>query len=107
MVRKIEVWGQSIDRSAALGYRQRQHPRRPTEAHRWASDHAPAFGANYHGPPMLIGEIKIEVAGMLSDSYIDRPLGGIKLRACFEQIERRGDGRSARRGPGLLVIAAP
>jgi hypothetical protein len=37
---------------------------------------------------MLIGEIKIEPTGMLSDAGIDRALGTIKLRAGFEQIER-------------------
>src|SRR6516225_1087107 len=43
---------------------------------------------------------------MLGDADIDRPLGAIKLRAGFEQIERRGDGRPFRRGPGLLIVAA-
>jgi hypothetical protein len=37
---------------------------------------------------MLIGKIKIEPAGMLGDAGTDRPLGTIKLRAGFEQIER-------------------
>ena len=37
---------------------------------------------------MLIGKIKIEAAGMLSDADIDRALGTIELRACFEEIER-------------------
>jgi hypothetical protein len=37
---------------------------------------------------MLIGKIKIEAAGMLSEADIDRPFGSIKLRVCFEQIER-------------------
>src|SRR6516165_1780000 len=105
MVGKIEVWAQSVDRSASLRYRQRQHPGRATEAHRRASDHAPAFGANHNRAPMLIGKVKIETAGMLSDADIDRPFGAIKLRACFEQIERRDDGRSFRRSPGLLVVA--
>jgi hypothetical protein len=37
---------------------------------------------------MLIGKIKIEPAGMLGDAGTDHPLGTIKLRADFEQIER-------------------
>jgi len=56
---------------------------------------------------MLISKIKIEAAGMLSDADTDRPLGSIKLRARFEEIERRPDYRRARSGPGGLVIAAP
>ena len=56
---------------------------------------------------MLIGKIKIEPAGMLRDAGTDRPLGRVKLRAGFEQIERRPDGRRARRGPGRAVVAAP
>jgi hypothetical protein len=34
---------------------------------------------------MLIGKIKIEATGMLSETDIDRPFGSIKLRACFER----------------------
>jgi hypothetical protein len=56
---------------------------------------------------MLISKIKIEPAGMLSDTHIDSPLGSIKLRARFEQIERRPDHRRARSSPGGLVVAAP
>src|SRR6516225_10231472 len=56
---------------------------------------------------MLIGKIKIEAIGMLSDADIDRPLGSIKLRARFEQIERRSDRGPARHGPGGSVVAAP
>ena len=56
---------------------------------------------------MLIGKIKIEAAGMLSDADIDRPLGSIKLCARFEQIERRPDHRRAWCGPGRAVVAAP
>jgi hypothetical protein len=37
---------------------------------------------------MLIGKIKIEPAAMLGDAGMDNPLGTIKLRAGFEQIER-------------------
>ena len=44
---------------------------------------------------------------MLSNADIDRPLGSIKLRAGFEEIERRPDHRRARCGPHRLVIAAP
>ena len=45
---------------------------------------------------MLIGKIKIEAAGMLGNADIDRPLGSIKLRARFQEIERRSDHRRAR-----------
>ena len=56
---------------------------------------------------MLISKIKIEAAGMLSDTHTDRPLGSIKLGARFEQIERRPDHRRAGGRPGRLIIAAP
>jgi hypothetical protein len=56
---------------------------------------------------MLIAKIKIEAAGMLSNADIDCPLGSIKLRAGFQEIERRPDHRRARCGPGRLVVAPP
>jgi len=56
---------------------------------------------------MFIGKIKIEAAVMLSDADIDRALGSIKLRAGFEQIERRPDHRRTRGGPGGLVVTSP
>ena len=56
---------------------------------------------------MLIGKIEIEAPRMLSDADTYGPLGSIKLRARFEEIERRPDYRRARSGPGGLVIAAP
>ena len=71
-----------------------------------ASNHSPAIGANRNGTPVLIGKIKIEAAHMLSDADIDRPLGTIKLRARFEQIERRPDHGPARCGPSRLVVAS-
>ena len=37
---------------------------------------------------MFVRKIQIEAAVMLSKADIDRPLGSIKLRAGFEQIER-------------------
>ena len=71
------------------------------------SKHVPTIGANRNGTPMLVGKIKIEPAGMLSDADTDRPLGTIKLRARFEQIERRCDHRRARCGAARLVVATP
>ena len=44
---------------------------------------------------------------MLRDADTDGPLGSIKLRARFEQIERRPDDRRAGGRPGRLIIAAP
>ena len=41
---------------------------------------------------------------MLSKADINRALGSIKLRAGFEQIERRPDHSRACSGPGRLVI---
>ena len=56
---------------------------------------------------MLIGKIKIQPAGMLSDTDVDAPLGRIKLRARLKQIERRPEGRRTRCVSGRLVVAAP
>jgi hypothetical protein len=56
---------------------------------------------------MLIGKIKIEPAGMLGGADAYRPLGTTKLCARFEKIERRPDGRGARRGPGRVIVAVP
>ena len=67
---------------------------------------APAVAINRYGTPMLVGEIEVHPAGMLSETDIDRPFGSIKLRARFEQIERRPDNRRACCGPGRLVITA-
>jgi hypothetical protein len=44
---------------------------------------------------------------MLSDAGMDDPLGAIKLRMGFEQIERRAEHRRAGGGPSRAVIAAP
>jgi hypothetical protein len=48
------------------------------------SKHLPAIGSDLNGTPTLVGKIKIEAAGMLSDADVDYPLGAIKLRARFE-----------------------
>ncbi len=37
--------------------------------------------------PTLVGKIEIDPAGILSDASMDDPLGAIKLRAGFEEIE--------------------
>ena len=56
---------------------------------------------------MLIGEIQIKVFRVLGDADVHRALWAIELRPCFQQVERRADGRCARRLPGRLVLAAP
>ena len=43
---------------------------------------------------------------MLSHADTVRPLGSIKLRACFQEIECRPDHRRTRSDPGRPVIAA-
>ena len=53
----------------------------------WTS-HIPPLRTVLSHTQTLIGKIKIEPAGMLGDAGTDRPLGTIKLRAGFEQIER-------------------
>jgi hypothetical protein len=75
------------------------------EAHWRRSDHAPSAGANFYGAPALIGEVKINVSGMLGDADMDRPLRGVKLCPGLEQIERRPDRFGAQGLTGLLVIA--
>jgi hypothetical protein len=67
-----------------LRHGQRQHTRGSTEADRGRSKHLPAIGSDLNGTPTLVGKIKIEAAGMLSDADVDYPLGAIKLRARFE-----------------------
>jgi hypothetical protein len=47
------------------------------------------------GAPVLIGEIEIDVYGMLGDTDVDRAFRSIELRPCFEQIKRRADRRRA------------
>jgi hypothetical protein len=47
------------------------------------------------------------MAGMLSDAGMNDPLGAIKLRAGFEEIEHRTEHRRAGGGSGGAVIAAP
>src|SRR5262249_21411465 len=71
------------------------------------SDDTPSLGRNLYGTPMLIGEIEIDVSGMLGDADVDRVLGSIKLRPRFQQIECGTDFRRARGLPGRLVIATP
>ena len=68
----------------AVNMRVAEHAGRASKPHRRTSDHSPAIAINRNGTPMLVGEIEIQLTGMLSETYIDRPLGSIKLRACFE-----------------------
>ena len=79
--KSLKIEERPLDRSAALGYRQRQHTGRPTKPHRRAFQHSPAVGPNLNCTPVLIGEIKIDAARMLRDADADHPLGSIKLRA--------------------------
>ena len=88
LVRKCSGTGEGLRLSAALRHGKRQHTGAPTEADRGRSKHLPAIGSDLNDKPTLIGKIKIEATGMLSETDIDRPFGSIKLRACFEQIER-------------------
>ena len=53
-----------------------------------ASDHSPAIGGNGNGTPVFVGKIEIDPTCIVGDPHADRPLGSIKLRARFEQIER-------------------
>jgi hypothetical protein len=62
-----------------LGRWQRQHAWGAAEAHGWQADDAPAVGSDFDGAPALIGEIEIDVAGMLREAPVDRPLGTVKL----------------------------
>ena len=94
MVRKIKVRTQSVDRSAALRYWQRQHTWRPAEPHWRTFEHAPAIGSNLNSTPVLIGKIKIDAIRPLSDADTDRPFGSIKL---CTRLERRAPTQSLRR----------
>jgi hypothetical protein len=44
---------------------------------------------------------------MLSETDTDRPLGSVKLRARFEQVERCPDHGRAGGGPRRMIVAAP
>jgi hypothetical protein len=70
-----------------LGDWQRQHPRRATEAHRRRADDAPSVGSDLDGAPVFIGEIEIDVAGVLRQANTDFPLGTLKLSLRLKQIE--------------------
>jgi hypothetical protein len=86
---------------------QRQHARRAAKAHGRRADDAPSVGSNLNGAPALIGEIEIDVAGMLRQANTDFPLGTLKLSPRLKQIEGCVDCRGARRGARYLVMATP
>jgi hypothetical protein len=47
-------------------------------------DYAPSGGSNFDGAPALVGEIKINMTGMLGDADVDCPLRTVKLRLRLE-----------------------
>jgi len=61
----------------ALAVAAATHTGRSTKPHWRASMHAPSIAANRNGTPTLVCKIKIEPAGMLSDTDVDAPLGRI------------------------------
>jgi hypothetical protein len=68
--------------------------------------HPPAVGSDFDGTPMVVGEIKKDVAVVLGDADVDGALGGVKLRPRLEQIELRPDRMRAQRAARGIVIAA-
>ena len=56
--------------------------------------------------PVLVGEIEVDVAGVLRGADVDYPFRAVELRPCFKQVERRPDLRCTRRLPGRLVIGS-
>ena len=60
----------------------------PAEADRRTSKHAPSIGSDLDRAPLLIGEIEIDVAGMLGDADMNGTLRSVELRPRLEQIER-------------------
>src|SRR5262245_8578768 len=97
--------GPGPHRSAWLRHRERQHARWPAEAHWRASDHSPPAGTNLDGAPTLVRKVKVNVAGMLGDADVDRPLRGVELSLRLEQIERRPDRLGAQGLTSLLIMA--
>ena len=80
--------------SSAIGWVQ-QLPRRldlrtnaPRRQYFALGEAFPSIRSNVDGAPVLIGEIEIDVSGMLGDADVDRPLGAVELSPRFEQIER-------------------
>jgi hypothetical protein len=71
-----------------LGHWQRQHTRRSAKAHGRRADDAPSVGSDLDGAPAVIGEIEIDVAGMLREANMDWALGTFELRLRLSQIER-------------------
>ena len=108
-LRQIEQRRELFERSSPLRHRQRQHAGRPAEAHRRLCNDPPALWADLDRPPGAIGEIEVDVALVLGDADMDRPLGAVELRPRLEQIERRVERRSARgvaRSPRNSAAAA-
>jgi hypothetical protein len=54
------------------------------EARRRASDHPPTVRADVDRAPVFIGEVKIDVSGMLGDADVDGAFWSIELRPRFE-----------------------
>src|SRR5262249_50483256 len=84
---QIEKGCELLDGAACLGHWQRQHARRAAEAHGRRADDAPSAGSDLDGAPVFIGEIEIDVAGMLRYANTDFPLGTLKLSLRLKQIE--------------------
>ena len=96
-----------LERPAALRKRKGQQAGRAAEAHGRAADDAPPVRPNFDGAPMLVGEIKKDVAVVLGDADVNRALGAVELRPRLEQVEGRIHAICARGIPRCLVILAP
>jgi hypothetical protein len=106
-VRQIEQGRELFERSATLRHRERQHARRPAEAHRRLRHDPPAVRTDLGRPPGGVGEIEVDVALVLGGADMDHPLRALELRPRLEQIERRVERRSTQGLPARLVIAPP
>src|SRR5258708_32204717 len=84
---QMEKGCELLEGAASWGDWQRQHARRAAEAHRRRADDAPSVGSDLDGAPGFVGEIKIDVAGMLRQANTDFPLGTLKLSLRLKQIE--------------------
>src|SRR5439155_10703585 len=85
---QIEKRCEILDGAACFRCWQRQHARRSAEAHWWRADDPPSVGSDLDGAPALIGEVEIDVAGVLGEANMHYPLEAIKLSLRLKEIER-------------------
>ena len=109
LARQVEKRIERLNGAAVLRYWQRQHAGRSTASDRWRCHHLPSIGSDFHGAPVLIGEIKIEAFRVFGDTDVDHTPPTVELCARFQGaggVVKQGDEREGVASDGAVIYGA-